>query len=149
MCNKQTFRRLDKRVFENSHKAKLHSICNNPKKAENMKKLIILLVIIILSQSCKGQNSTAKKDTVYLLKKDTILLGTSPEALADAKKLESLIKVVNNLNADNKSLFNYSIKSIYFGRFKQGEIIKITPEDIKEGNFYPWTFEIIKTERKN
>ena len=29
LCNKQTFRRLDKRVFQNSHKAKLQNVMFN------------------------------------------------------------------------------------------------------------------------
>jgi len=31
LCNKQTFRRLDKRVFQNSHKTKLQNVTNNAK----------------------------------------------------------------------------------------------------------------------
>jgi hypothetical protein len=99
----------------------------------------ILIFFIFLTLTSVGQS---------LDNKNTILLPTSTEALNDAARLDSLIKVVNNLNADKNSDFVYSIKSVYFGKRKKGDTMNTTPEIIREANLYPWTFEVTKTLKK-
>ena len=94
------------------------------------------------------KNETKNLNPIVLLIEYQQALETSEEAKIEAKKLDSLIKVIKQLKKDSAAFFDYGIKSTYYREFKSGSVLnEITPKLILEGNLYPWSFNVVRKKK--